>query len=95
MIKLKPLIEWKEHGTVWKTNSGKIAAKNRRGKVKYFKNVTDARAWTRTGTTRSSENVIPEEQAEAKEVPPTGNFPSSNDPSKEDQIPTQPYQDVS
>lgn len=96
MIKLKDLFEWKEHGTVWKTNSGKIAAKNRRGKVKYFKNVADARAWTRTGTTRSSENVIPEETLPeaSHENPPMGNFPPSNDPetAKEDQIPTQSYQ---
>jgi len=95
MIKLKDLFEWKEHGTVWKTSSGKIAAKNRRGRVKYFKNVPDARAWARSGSTRSSENVIPEEQDEVKEIPPMGNFPPSNDPPKEDNVPTQDFQDFS
>lgn len=97
MIRLKSLLEWKFNGSVWKTTQGKIAAKNRRGKIKYgFKTVQSAREFAHTGTTHSSENVIPEDALPeaSHENPPMGNFPPSNDPAtaKTDEIPTQSYQ---
>jgi hypothetical protein len=60
IIRLKSLMEWKEHGSVWKTKNGKFAAKNKRGRVKYFKTEQLARDYSHTGVTRSSEQKLPD-----------------------------------
>jgi hypothetical protein len=54
-ILLKSLIEWKEHGSVWKSKSGKFGAKNKRGKVKYFKEEEQAHRHADSGGTPSSQ----------------------------------------
>ena len=64
-ILLKNLIEWKEHGSVWQSKSGKFGSKNKRGKVKYFKEMESARAYSLEGATRSSSQVLTEEPPES------------------------------
>ena len=56
MILLKSLVEWKEHGSMWKSRSGRFGAKNKRGKVKYFKESERAHQYSQTGSTPSSED---------------------------------------
>lgn len=75
-ILLKNLVEWKEHGSVWQSKSGKFGSKNKRGKVKYFKEADAARAYSLEGATRSSSQVLNEEPPETLMVrrplsPPT------------------------
>jgi hypothetical protein len=58
-ILLKSLVEWKEHGSVWQSKSGRYGAKNKRGRVKYFKEESKARAHAETGSTPSSSQALP------------------------------------
>lgn len=53
------LNEWKEHGSVWKSKSGKYGSKNKRGRVKYFKEESKAREHAESGGTPSSANSLP------------------------------------
>lgn len=70
----QPIREWKEHGSVWVLKNGKFAAKNKRGRVKYFKEQEKAREFSMSGSTPSNMSNLREDAngfVKAQKVVPT------------------------
>lgn len=65
------LNEWRENGTVWRKQNGGFGAKNRRGKLKYFKTRQPALQFARMGSTAGSiKDVVIEEPTKPVEEAP-------------------------
>jgi hypothetical protein len=56
------LNEWRENNSVWRKPNGGFGAKNRRGKLKYFKDRSSARSFASTGSTAGSIKDVVVEQ---------------------------------